>query len=131
MWPEFIEGSHHKIVAEKFNQLAEGKLKRLIINMPPRHTKSEFASFLLPAWMVGRNPKLKIIQSTNTTELSVRFGRKAKALSIRKNINRYLKLDSEKIHKPQVNGKHKVAASITQPVSVQLLQDGVQIFYLS
>jgi len=80
MWPEFIEGSHHKIVAEKFNQLAEGKLKRLIINMPPRHTKSEFASFLLPAWMVGRNPKLKIIQSTNTTELSVRFGRKAKGL---------------------------------------------------
>ena len=80
VWPDFIEGSHHKIVAEKFNQLAEGKLKRLIINMPPRHTKSEFASYLLPAWMVGRNPKLKIIQSTNTTELSVRFGRKAKAL---------------------------------------------------
>jgi predicted phage terminase large subunit-like protein len=80
MWPDFIEGNHHKIVAEKFNQIAEGKLKRLIINMPPRHTKSEFASFLLPAWMVGRNPKLKIIQSTNTTELSVRFGRKAKAL---------------------------------------------------
>ena len=80
MWPDFIEGNHHKIVAEKFNQIAEGKLKRLIINMPPRHTKSEFASYLLPAWMVGRNPKLKIIQSTNTTELSVRFGRKAKQL---------------------------------------------------
>jgi len=80
MWPDFIEGSHHKIVAQKFNQIAEGKLKRLIINMPPRHTKSEFASFLLPAWMVGRNPKLKIIQSTNTTELSIRFGRKAKFL---------------------------------------------------
>jgi hypothetical protein len=44
MWPDFIEGKHHKIVAEKFNQIAEGKLKRLIINMPPRHTKSEFAS---------------------------------------------------------------------------------------
>ena len=80
VWPDFIEGAHHKIVAEKFNQLAEGKIKRLIINMPPRHTKSEFASYLLPAWMVGRNPKLKIIQSTNTTELSVRFGRKAKQL---------------------------------------------------
>ena len=80
MWPDFIEGNHHKIVAEKFNQIAEGKLKRLIINMPPRHTKSEFASFLLPAWMVGKNPKLKIIQSTNTTELSIRFGRKAKTL---------------------------------------------------
>ena len=80
VWPEFIEGSHHKRIANKFNQLAEGKIKRLIINMPPRHTKSEFASFLLPAWMVGKNPKLKIIQSTNTTELSVRFGRKAKQL---------------------------------------------------
>jgi predicted phage terminase large subunit-like protein len=80
VWPDFIEGSHHQKIANKFNQLAEGKIKRLIINMPPRHTKSEFASFLLPAWMVGRNPKLKIIQSTNTTELSVRFGRKAKTL---------------------------------------------------
>ena len=80
VWPDFIEGSHHKEVAKKFNEIAEGKTKRVIINMAPRHTKSEFASYLLPAWMVGRNPKLKIIQSTNTTELSVRFGRKAKAL---------------------------------------------------
>ena len=69
VWPDFIEGSHHKKIAAKFNALAEGKIKRLIINMPPRHTKSEFGSYLLPAWMVGRNPKLKIIQSTNTTEL--------------------------------------------------------------
>jgi len=80
MWPEFIEGSHHRIVAEKFNKLSTGKLKRLIINMPPRHTKSEFASFLLPAWMVGRNPKLKIIQATHTGELAIKFGRKAKHL---------------------------------------------------
>jgi predicted phage terminase large subunit-like protein len=48
--------------------------------MPPRHTKSEFASFLLPAWMVGRHPKLKIIQATHTGELAIRFGRKAKTL---------------------------------------------------
>ena len=56
--------------------------------MPPRHTKSEFASFLLPAWMVGRNPKLKIIQATHTGELAVRFGRKAKTL-----------IDSDEYHK--------------------------------
>ena len=80
MWPEFIEGRHHQEIADKFNKLAKGKCKRLIINMPPRHTKSEFSSFLLPAWMVGRNPKLKIIQSTHTTELAIRFGRKAKTL---------------------------------------------------
>ena len=80
MWPDFIEGEHHKIIAEKFNNLKSGKSKRLIVNMPPRHTKSEFASFLLPAWMIGNRPKLKIIQATHTAELAVRFGRKAKHL---------------------------------------------------
>ena len=80
VWPEFIEGAHHRIIAQKFNDLANKKINRLIVNMPPRHTKSEFASFLLPAWMVGRNPKLKIIQATLTGELAVRFGRKAKTL---------------------------------------------------
>ena len=56
VWPDFIEGRHHKQVADKFNDIANGKTKRVIINMAPRHTKSEFASYLLPAWMVGRNP---------------------------------------------------------------------------
>ena len=58
VWPDFVEGRHHKQVAKKFNDIANGKVKRVIINMAPRHTKSEFASFLLPAWMVGRNPCL-------------------------------------------------------------------------
>jgi len=80
IWPDFIEGEHHKIIADKFNKLATGEIKRLIVNMPPRHTKSEFASTLLPAWMIGREPKLKIIQTTHTGELAVRFGRKAKTL---------------------------------------------------
>ncbi len=80
VWPEFIEGAHHRHVTKKFNDLATGKINRLIINMPPRHTKSEFASYLLPSWMVGRHPNLKIIQATHTGELAIRFGRKAKHL---------------------------------------------------
>ena len=80
MWPDFIEGSHHQTIADKFNRLASGELTRLIINMPPRHTKSEFASFFLPAFMIGQNPKLKIIQATHTAELAINFGRKAKHL---------------------------------------------------
>jgi len=80
VWPDFIEGNHHKKIADQFNRLARGDINRLIINMPPRHTKSEFASFLLPAWMIGRQPKLKIIQTTHTAELAIRFGRKAKTL---------------------------------------------------
>ena len=79
-WPEFINGRHHKIMAEKFNQIASGKLKRLIVNMPPRHTKSEFGSYLLPAWLMGKNPKLKIMQTTHTAELAFRFGRKVRNL---------------------------------------------------
>jgi len=80
VWPEFIEGNHHKVMAQKFNGLATGKIKRLIVNMPPRHTKSEFASYLLPSWLMGLNPKLKIIQATHTGELAVRFGRKVRNL---------------------------------------------------
>ena len=53
MWPAFIEGRHHKIMADAFERIASGDLKRLIVNMPPRHTKSEFASYLLPAWFLG------------------------------------------------------------------------------
>ena len=76
----FIEGSHHKKVAEKFEQLAKNPGSRIIINMPPRHTKSEFASYLLPAWLIGKKPDLKIIQTTHTAELAVRFGRKVRNL---------------------------------------------------
>ena len=76
----FIEGTHHRIIAEKLERVARGELKRLIVNMPPRHSKSEFASYLMPAWFLGRNPKLKIIQATHNTELAVRFGRKVRDL---------------------------------------------------
>ena len=76
----FVEGKHHRIIAEKLEKIATGELKRLIINMPPRHSKSELASYLMPAWFLGRNPKLKIIQATHTGELAVRFGRKVRDL---------------------------------------------------
>jgi len=80
IWPSFIEGKHHKIYADKLQKVADGKIKRLIVNMPPRHTKSEFASYLFPAWLMGRRPDLKIIQATHTAELAVGFGRKVKNL---------------------------------------------------
>lgn len=80
MWPEFVEGPHHVKIAEKFQKFLTGKNQRLIVNMPPRHTKSEFASFLFPAWMIGQNPRLKIIQATHTGELAIRFGRKVRNL---------------------------------------------------
>jgi len=80
MWPAFIEGEHHKIMAKAFERVAEGELKRLIINMPPRHTKSEFASYLLPSWFLGLYPDKKVIQTAHTAELSVGFGRRVRNL---------------------------------------------------
>ena len=80
MWAAFIEGYHHKIMADAFDDVKNGKLKRLIINMPPRHTKSEFASYLLPAWFLGCFPEKKIIQVAHTAELAVGFGRKVRNL---------------------------------------------------
>ncbi len=79
-WPAFIGGRHHSIMAKAFERVASGELKRLIINMPPRHTKSEFASYLLPAWFLGNFPEKKIIQTAHTAELSVGFGRKVRNL---------------------------------------------------
>jgi predicted phage terminase large subunit-like protein len=80
VWPEFIGGRHHSIMAKAFERVANGECKRLIINMPPRHTKSEFASYLLPAWFLGKFPNKKVIQSSNTGELAVGFGRKVRNL---------------------------------------------------
>ena len=80
MWPAFISGRHHKVMADAFERVANGELKRLIINMPPRHTKSEFASYLFPAWYLGRYPEKKVIQTAHTAELAVGFGRKVRNL---------------------------------------------------
>jgi predicted phage terminase large subunit-like protein len=80
VWPSFISGRHHKRMAEAFERVANGTCKRLIINMPPRHTKSEFASYLLPAWFLGKYPNKKVIQCSNTGELAVGFGRKVRNL---------------------------------------------------
>ena len=80
MWPEFICGRHHKIFADKLDKVASGEIKRLIVNMPPRHTKSEFASTFFPSFIMGKKPKMKIMQTTHTGELAVRFGRKVRNL---------------------------------------------------
>jgi predicted phage terminase large subunit-like protein len=80
MWPSFIAGAHHTIMAEAFDKVAQGTLKRLIINLGPRHTKSELASWLLPAWFLGRNPTKKIIQASNTEALAAGFGRRVRNL---------------------------------------------------
>lgn len=98
MWPTFIGGKHHKIMAEKFEAVARGDIKRLAISLPPRHTKSEFASYLLPAWFLGNYPHKKIMQASHTTEMAVGFGRKVRNLvdsDAYKNIFRDVELQAD------------------------------------
>lgn len=80
VWPDFIGGAHHKRIAKIFEAVARGEKKRVIINLGPRHTKSEFASYLLPSWFLGKYPKKKIMQISNTAELAEGFGRKVRNL---------------------------------------------------
>lgn len=80
VWPNFVEGSHHKVMANTFGMVCDGNLKRVAVNLGPRHTKSEFTSYLLPAWFLGKYPDKKIIQCSNTAELAVGFGRKVRNL---------------------------------------------------
>jgi predicted phage terminase large subunit-like protein len=78
MWSNFVEGNHHRIMGEAFDRIISGELKRLIINLGPRHTKSEFASVFLPSKYLGHHPDRKVIQSTHTAELSYGFGRRVR-----------------------------------------------------
>ena len=80
VWPTFIPGPHHNIMGDAFERIANGTLKRLVINMAPRHTKSELTSWLLPAWFLGKYPAKKIIQASNTAELAAGFGRRVRNL---------------------------------------------------
>lgn len=79
-WPDFISGAHHRRIAKLFEAVARGEKRRIIINLAPRHTKSEFASFLFPAWFLGKFPKKKVMQVSNTAELAEGFGRKVRNL---------------------------------------------------
>jgi predicted phage terminase large subunit-like protein len=80
VWPDIILGEHIKIMANAFERIVSGELKRLIINMAPRHSKSEMSSFLLPSYFLGKYPKKKLIQSSHNADLAVDFGSKVRNL---------------------------------------------------
>jgi hypothetical protein len=80
VWPEFIHGRHHDIMADAFERIEKGELKRCIINLPPRHTKSKFASVLFPAWHLGLHPEKKILEASHTASLAMDFGRELRNL---------------------------------------------------
>jgi len=80
IYPGFKEGAHHRKLAKIFKEVAAGAKKRVIINIAPRMGKSEFSSYLFPAWFLGQHPDKKIIMATHTAGLSEDFGRRVRNL---------------------------------------------------
>src|SRR5258708_22118312 len=78
MWPGFIEAPHHRIMDEVIEGVMNGSKRRTIVNMAPRHTKSEFYSYLLPAFYLGRYPTRKIIQICATATMAQDWSRKVR-----------------------------------------------------
>jgi predicted phage terminase large subunit-like protein len=61
---------HHELICKKLDEFIEGKNKRLIIAVPPRHGKTELASRRFPAYILGRNPDCKIIACSYASDLA-------------------------------------------------------------
>ena len=87
VYPGFKVGPHHRKLAKIFKDVIEGRKKRVIINIAPRMGKSEFSSYLFPAYFLGNFPEKKIIMGTHTAGLSEDFGRRVRNL-----------IDSEEYH---------------------------------
>jgi predicted phage terminase large subunit-like protein len=80
VYPDYKVGAHHRRLAKIFEEIAEGKKKRVVVNIAPRHGKSEMISYLAPAWFLGKYPHKKIIMASHTADLAVNFGRRVRNL---------------------------------------------------
>lgn len=73
---------HHELIGKKLEECLEkvlrGENARLIIQVPPRHGKSETATMNFPAWVLGKYPKMKIIVSSYSDSLAEYFGLKTR-----------------------------------------------------
>ena len=80
VYPGYMIGDHHRRLAKIFEDIANGVKKRVIVNIAPRHGKSELISYLAPAWFLGKYPAKKIIMASHTADLAVNFGRRVRNL---------------------------------------------------
>ena len=80
VYPGYKVGPHHLKLIQIFEDIAAGKKKRVIVNIAPRHGKSELISYLAPAWFLGKYPHKKIIMGSHTADLAVNFGRRVRNL---------------------------------------------------
>ena len=80
VYPDYKVGPHHLKLIQVFEDIAAGKKKRVVVNIAPRHGKSELISYLAPAWFLGKFPQKKIIMASHTADLAINFGRRVRNL---------------------------------------------------
>src|SRR5271166_1660420 len=71
----FSPAWHAEVLAAKLEGVRDGSVKRLVVNVPPRHLKSLAASVALPAWLLGHDPGLAVVNVTYAQDLSEKFAR--------------------------------------------------------
>lgn len=81
---DYLPGWVHKDICKRLEKFSEdviaGKRPRLMIQMPPRHGKSEIASVNFPAWFLGNYPDKEIIATSYAASLAMEFSRKVRAI---------------------------------------------------
>lgn len=70
--------AHHRLMARRLQDVAEGKCDRLMLQLPPGSAKSTYSSVLFPEWYLGRHPRDAFISASHTAELAERFGRRVR-----------------------------------------------------
>lgn len=72
---DFRMGRHIEVISDKLQQVQDGQIKRLMVFLPPRSSKSVVCSKLFPAWYLGRNPEHEILSISHSDQLASDFGR--------------------------------------------------------
>ncbi len=78
----------HKTYYRALEHFARGEIRKLIVSMPPQHGKSLGASVMLPAYLLGLNPDLKVAVSSYNATLASRFNRRVQRLMDSENYSR-------------------------------------------
>ena len=71
----FKMGRHIEVISDKLQQVESGEIKRLMVFLPPRSSKSVVCSKLFPAWYIGRNPEHELLTISHSDQLASDFGR--------------------------------------------------------
>jgi hypothetical protein len=76
----FLTNWHLQVIAAKLVAVREGKIRRLIINLPPRHLKSLLASIAFPAWCLGHDPSAQILCVSYAQDLADKLARDCRGI---------------------------------------------------